>query len=221
MNSITVDNSCWKLKFGESLLVVGSTNVGKSVFVERLLATPQLWEGKADNIMYCYAIENETAKRLSEKNSNIILHKGVPENLGNPRQLFPQGGNSILIFDDLQTQLESSRDYTQLLSVGNHHCGIFTICIGHSLFAESKERRLQCPHYSQICLMQNRRCFHQIANLARQLGQNPALVQAAYKDACSQRFGYLILDVRNETPPELSVITNVFCEKNSPCYVYI
>ena len=212
-------SSCYQVGFGENILVVGSTNVGKSHFLETLLSNPHMWTGPIHKIVYCYGIENATVEHFAKNRPDIILHKGVPD-LSEPRQMFDPTQNNVLCFDDLQAELESNKQFTSFLSRASHHCNCTTIVIGHNLFSNLSERKMQTPHYNQLCLFSNRRCSHQIATISRQLSLDPKLVLEAYKKFCSEKHGFLIIDLREETPPEFSLISNVFCDKNQPSYVY-
>lgn len=69
---------------------------------------------------------------------------------------------------------------------------------------------MQSHHWNQYVLFKNQRAAHQITTLAKQVGKDVQLMKFAYQDAVmSQPFGYLIVDLRLDTIPQMSLLTNV------------
>ena len=206
----------------QNVLIVGSSGTGKSTFVERLLTTPDAWETPIDNFMYCYGIYSETVKKIAHDLPHITLVEGLPRNLASPFEIFSPRKCNVLVCDDLSTESQASKEFTNFMMRGSHHCNCCLISIEHFLFSQAKERRLQSPHWHQCVLFKNQRSMHQITTLARQASiADLKTVQYAYNDAISKPFGYLILDFRNETPTQFRLITNVFHENQEPCYIYL
>ena len=212
----------WKMSLPENFLICGSSGSGKSTFLEKLISTPSIWsKGPLQNVLYCYGIYTPTVEKFAKNRPEISLIQGIPRNLSQPQEMFSPSQNNILIFDDLSSQTQNSHDFTNMLIRGSRHCNCTLISLEHFLLSDSKERRLQSPHWHQICLFKNQRCAHQIASLAKQSAiADPKLVQKAYFEATTPAHGYLILDFRNETPPEMRLISNVFSENSSPPVVW-
>lgn len=213
----------WKMSIPENFLICGSSGSGKSTFLEKLLATPKIWSaGRPDKVLYCYGIYTANVENFAKNRPDISLIQGVPRNLSQPMEMFSPSQNNILIFDDLSSETQNNRDFTNMLIRGSRHCNCTLISLEHFLLSDSKERRLQSPHWHEVCLFKNQRCSHQIAALARQSDiADPKLVQKAYSEATAPAHGYLILDFRNKTPPELRLISNVFSENNCPPVVWV
>ena len=220
--SIVAEGYPWHMTFPENFLICGSSGSGKSTFLENLLATPSIWTGPIDKVIYCYGIQTSTVENFAKHRPDISLIQGLPRNLSQPREMFSPQQNNVLVFDDLSSETQNCRDFTNMLIRGSRHCNCTMISLEHFLLADSRERRLQSPHWHQMCLFKNQRCAHQIAAVARQSAiAHPKLIQKAYAEATAVPHGYLILDFRNETPAEMRLITNVFSEKGIPPSVWL
>lgn len=88
-------------------------------------------------------------------------------------------------------------------------------------FSECKERRRQFYNWHVIVLFRNKTGMHQIKTVAGRANIDPKTIQWAFKDATKNPYGYLILDLRPDTPEELQILSNVLHEDDSPTYVYM
>ena len=85
------------------------------------------------------------------------------------------------------------------------------------MFQQGKGQRTISLNSQYTCLFKNPRDSQQISFLARQLfPSNPKFIQQAYIDATSRPFGYLFLDLKQETPDEYRYRTNIFGEGDPP-----
>ena len=120
----------WKMTCPQNVLVVGSSGTGKSTFVEKLISTPDAWETPIDNIFYCYGILSDTVEKLAREMPHITLIEGLPRNLASPREIFSPNKANLLICDDLSTESQASKDFTNFMIRGSHHCNCCLISIG-------------------------------------------------------------------------------------------
>lgn len=131
------------------ILRIGS---GKTTFVETLLSNPKLWSKSLDKIIYCYGIETDNIKKLTISHPEIVLFDGLPRNLDRPLDIFSPQQNNVIFFDDLSSETQNSKLFTDLMTKGSHHCNCALISLEHFLFSEAKERRKQTHHWHQIIL---------------------------------------------------------------------
>ena len=217
-----MEEQVWKMSCPQNVLITGSSGVGKSSFVVKLLETPSVWDNPPDKILYSYGICSETVNHIARHMPEVTLIEGIPRNLCTPLEIFSPHQNNVLICDDLSNETQNSKDFTSFLMRGSHHSNCCLISIEHFLFAQSAQRRLQSPQFNQIIMYKSNRSYHQIGTLARQIAlKNPKLLQWAYSDAISKPYSYLVVDLRNETPDELRLLTNVFGENDLPTFIYL
>ena len=205
----------------QNVLICGSSGSGKSRFLEKLIDTPAIWEKPMQKIIYCYGIHNSTVDYFAQHHPEVILNEGLPRNLSNPHEIFSPQQTNLLLVDDLSTETQSSRDFTNFMIRSSHHCNCCLISVEHFLYGDSKERRLQSPHWHQCILFKNQRSMHQIGILAKQSSiADTKTIKYAYSDATQKPYGYLIMDFRNETPEQLRLMSNVFSENGEPPFSY-
>lgn len=105
----------------------------------------------------------------------------------------------------------NSKELTNLVMHGCHHKNMSLIHIQQNLFSKGKENRNAGLNSHYICLFSNPRDRAQVSHLACQMYPGCAkFLQEAYTDACSQPYGYLFLDLKQETPEQFRVRTNIF-----------
>lgn len=107
-----------------------------------------------------------------------------------------------------------------LIFSGSHHNNISVIYLVQNLFHKSKEQRTISLNAHYIILFKNPRDMNQITHLAKQMypGKNKFL-QESFRDATSKPFGYLVIDLKQTTPEELRVRTDVFREDTTLVYL--
>lgn len=213
----------WHLTCPSNNLVVGPSGCGKTTFVEKLLKTPRAFDKPIQRVYYCYGIESDNIQRLARIRPDIQFVRGLPEHIDTPERMFDRNTNDLIIFDDLSAETQNSPEFTHLLTRATHHLNVCLISLEHFLFAQGKERKNQSAHYHQVVLFKNNRNTYQAAKMASMGGIDLNLFKFAYDDAVQSSqnpYGYLIVDFRNDTPKEMTLITNVFRENGPYVTVY-
>ena len=108
----------------------------------------------------------------------------------------------LIVIDDLMNELADDMKMGNLFTKGSHHMNINVIFLTQNLFHQGKQMRnmnLSC-HY--LIIMKNPRDRSQIDVLGRQMKRTKQLSEA-FTDATSCPFGYLLVDLRQDTPESL------------------
>lgn len=103
-----------------------------------------------------------------------------------------------------------------------HHIPCTVIFLTQNLFQKGNENRTRALNTQYMILFKNPRDATQIAILNRQMypGRNNFLVNA-YRDATEkQPYGYLFIDLCQDTPPELRVRSKIL-PFEEPHYVFL
>ena len=119
--------------------------------------------------------------------------------------------NSIIVIDDLMNEAKDNIAVTNLFTRVTHHKNVFVIFITQNFFTQCKEgisRRRNCQY---IVLFKNPADSTEIRTISNKMYPgNPKFLIRAYKDATSRHaYGYLLLDLRQETPEALRVRTSI------------
>ena len=194
-------DSRWKHPFGA--LVCGPSAAGKTVFVRKFLANAALCcDTPFDRVILYYSEWQPTYKELGR--GNVEFCEGVPQFsdfADDPRA-------KLVIIDDLMCEA-SGKNIVNLFTKGSHHRNLSVIFITQNLF--HRGLREVSLNSSYIVVFKNPRDKAQMQFLARQIcPENPRYVQEAYADATSRPHGYLLIDLKQLTPENYRLRTNIF-----------
>lgn len=182
-----------------SMLVVGPSGSGKSVFVNRLLQNSGLLFDKSyDKVIWCYGIWQKFYQELPYQ-----MNDGLPSD-----ELL-NTGNFTLVVDDLMD--EAQETVSAIFTKVSHHNNINCIFLTQNLFPKGRHSRNISLNAHYIVLMKNTRDKAQISHLARQVyPQNSKFLVDAYHDATLMPYSYLFLDFKPETDEKNRVRTGLF-----------
>ena len=176
-----------------------------------------MFESPPDKIVWFYGEYQPMFEDMKATIPNIDFVEGMPtrfDDLIDPTQ------RNLFVIDDLMSEMSNSKELTNLVIRKCHHQCYDVILIQQNLFNKGKETRnisLNC-HY--LCLFSNPRDRAQVNHLARQMYPgNAKFLQEAYADACSKPFGYLLIDLKQETEEPYRLRTNIFPGELQ--YVYV
>ena len=116
------------------------------------------------------------------------------------------GTKYLLIFDDSCEQICNSKAFVDIATAGRNR-GLSTIYIKHNLFHQSKLGRDVELQNAHIVLFKSPRDVMQVTTLSTQLGLGSELVDW-YRDATSNPFGHLLIDLSPRTDDRLRYCTN-------------
>ncbi len=195
-----------------SVCVSGQTGSGKTRWVyEFLRSVNDMYSGDPpENILYCYGIYQPLFDEMERTLHNFQSRKGLPSE--QEIDEFCEGRSHVLlVIDDLMHAVVQSPDMELLFTRGCHHKGISVIFLTQNLFPRGKHARTIALNTWYLVLMKNMRDVSQVSVLGRQLfpGKSKGLM-AAYEDALSQSYGYLILDAAPHSEDRYRVRTRVF-----------
>ena len=198
----------WKHPF--TCVVAGPTGSGKTVWVSGFLAQiGALMTPVPEEIVWCYG----------EWQPGYNKMKGVTFVEGLPKIEEWQGQRRrLVIIDDLMSETDDR--VTKLFTKGSHHRDLSVMYIVQNLFGKNKEHRTITLNSHYMVVFKNPRDASQITHLAKQMYPGKLkYVQEAFKDATSKPHGYLLFDLRQETPDHLRLRTNIIPPEHQVVYV--
>lgn len=195
-----------------NISVSGTTSSGKTWWVRRLLKEKdRLFEHPPEHIIYCYGVWQDTFTDMH----GIDFHMGLP---ANPDEVGDGKRHTLLIVDDLMDAVVRDEKMQQMFVRGSHHRNITIIFLNQNMFCPGKHARtinLNC-HY--LVLFRNARDVQQVGVLSKQLGMGTKLIEA-YKDATSEPYGYLVVDLSPHNHTQRKLKSHVFTEEDMVVYL--
>ncbi len=195
-------------------IVSGPTKAGKTVWVKNLILHKEnLIFPNPEEIYYCYTEWQPMYQDLVNCGVNLI--EGLPDisklksDVSTPK---------LLVFDDLMQEMKSDKKLVQIFTRGSHHWNISVIHIVQNLFFDGLRTSRVNAQY--LVLMKNPSDQLQASTLAKQLfPNNTKYFMESYKDACTECYGYLFIDLTQGTSEDMRLRTQIFPGQTQLIYV--
>ena len=182
-------------------IIAGPTCSGKTYLVRSIITEKAVYPTPT-KVVWLYAEDQPLYKGL-----DVDFIKGIPDDLDGR---FDGKTPTLVIIDDLMTQLHSDERLTRLFTVGSHHRNLSVIFIVQNLFHQGREMRNLSLNSHYIILFKNPRDRFQVSVLARQMYPgNSKFVEEAYNDATRGAYGYLFLDLKPNTHEDFRIRTGI------------
>jgi hypothetical protein len=134
----------------------------------------------------------------------------MPANL-NDDSFIDTGYPSLIVIDDLMRDATNSKDVCELFVEGSHHRNISVACILQNGFSKGKENRTIRINTQHIVLFKNPRDQIGPAIFARQMyPSHPKKFMIKYTEATKRPYGYLFIDLKQNTPEYDRLKTYIF-----------
>ena len=132
---------------------------------------------------------------------NLQLQEGLPT-------YFDAGKRNVVVLDDLMAETDGR--VTDLFTKKSHHSNTSVIYLVQNLFSRNKESRTISLNTQYMVVFKNPRDASQITNLAKQMYPDRVkFIQEAFADATSTPYGYLLVDLKQDTPEDLRLRTSI------------
>ena len=148
---------------------------------------------------------------------NITFVEGLPSDFES--RINPAVRNLVVI-DDLMDELSNDRRLTNIFTKGCHHMNLSCVFILQNIFHQGKELRNISLNSHYLLLFKSPRDSSQITHLAKQMYPgNVKFMQEAFNDATAKPYGYLLCDLKPDTPEDFRLRTNIFPGETQYAYV--
>ena len=191
----------WKHPF--TCVIAGPTGYGKSTFVTRLLRLAStMMDPPPEKMTRCYG---EWQSAYASMNiPNLQFDEGLPN-----ASLFDPNTRNLFVIDDLMAETDGR--VTTLFTKKSHHSNTSVLYLVQNLFPKNKESRTISLNAQYMVVFKNPRDTSQITHLTRQMYPGRVkFVQEAFKDATTVPYGYLLIDLKQDTPEDLRLCTTIF-----------
>ena len=206
-----------KLNAPFTCMFVGPTGSGKTSFLFKLLgALSQVCSHPPDRIIYCYGAWQKSFAACSL--SNIEFHEGMKSLEDIP----DDGKHTVMILDDLMSELSKSKEMVDLFTKHSHHRMISCFFLVQKMFGGTPEMRTISGNTHLMFLFKNPRDASAITHLAKQVyPSNVKFLQEAYADATKKPYSHLMINMHQEAEDKSRVIGNYLStDPLSPMTIY-
>jgi hypothetical protein len=200
------------------MIVAGPTMCGKTTFVKDLLHYTTYIQPPPKQVLWCYGSFNEKQfKEICEYSSYPIrFQEGIP-NINDDTLV---GSDTFIIIDDLMTSAGKSSEISQLFTQGMHHRNISVALLIQNIFHQAKKMRDISLNTKYFVLFKSPRDGNQITTLSRQIfPHSPYYLSDAFRQATERTYGYLVVDLTQETDDNYRLVTNIF--PHEFCFYFI
>ena len=199
-----------------TMLCAGSTSSGKTHFVKTFIENvDDIVSVPPQKILYCYGTYQKIFD-LMERQLHVSFMQGIPS-LAVLEDL-SQHGPTLLILDDLMTEVYNSKDMLNLFTQYSHHNNISVIFTSQNVYYGGKFGRTITLNCHYLVLFKNYN-LAQVRFLGQQLfpGQSAKFLKI-YQDAISVRFGYLFINIHPAANTDYMLRSQIF--PGNIMYVY-
>ena len=198
----------WKHPF--TCVIAGPTGCGKTMWVKEFLKyKTSMMTPLPHEVVWCYG-EWQTAY---EEMKDVTLMEGIPST-----EQWSDGKPRLIVLDDLMSEADGR--VTKLFTKGSHHRNLSVMFIVQNLFGSNKEQRTISLNSHYLVIFKNPRDASQITHLAKQMYPGKTkYVQEAFINATENPHGYLLFDLRQDTPDHLRLRTKFFPPTQQEVYV--
>ena len=192
-------------------IVAGPTACGKSTWVKNLITYQKDMINPApEHVIWFYGEWQPLYDTLS---GMVEFREGLADlNTLNTKK------RTLVIIDDLMT--ETDKSVSNLFTKGSHHRNLSVLHLVQNVFDKNKHTRTISLNAHYLVIFKNPWDVSQVTHLAKQMYPGHVrYLQEVFADATSEAYGYLFIDLKQETPEHLCLRTKIM--PNETQYVYM
>ncbi|CAL2047004.1 unnamed protein product [Caenorhabditis brenneri] len=205
-----------KLAWQSTILVVGPSGQGKSTLARKIVEDRNTIFDANSKVCFWYYDTFESVPNSLKNRPDILLREGLPD-LEELKKYKDQ--QAMIVIDDLMTKIDQNSGMERLVSVLAHHYDMTIMFLLHTIFYSKVIRNLRLQA-SYIILFKNNADKSSVSCLGAQLmpGECKKFL-AIYKDATSQPYTYLLIDLHKNCPEEIRYRDNLLPNKITHVFV--
>lgn len=196
------------------MLVIGPSGSGKTCFIQRLIdKSRDIYDRQPGDVYYFYKVWQDKY----EKFPHVKYREGTPTMKWMDTELRGKK-NTTVVMDDLGRAM--SPDVAEMFSVGSHHYDCNLIFVAHNLFDRNVSFRQISLNTTYMVIFKNPRDSSTITNFAKQFDpQNSRRLVNIYREATTEPFSYLFIDLEQRTDEDMRLRSGIFYE-NGPMRIF-
>ena len=205
-----------------TMTIAGPTKCGKTTLVNKIIRNSFWLYSEKPNCFFYFYNSVKPSREHKDIHSNVVQFiNGLPDLEWLKDTVKQYGKNITIIVDDQDMNLTG--DMATLFTVGSHHLCTNMIFITHNLFNRSKENiyRDMSLNTDYFVLCKQVRDKTQVRRFFSQYSPDKSKVGLQiYNDATALPYSYLWMDLHQETPDNMRMLSNMFWENQTPPLSY-
>lgn len=187
-----------------SCLVAAPSGSGKTMLVRNILADHKTLMGYDRlSVLWCYGQETSDLNRPISGTVTLKTKQGIPSKE-------EMRGHNVVVIDDLMIEAASDKRIVNIFTKECHHMNINCFFLTQNLFERTPVSRTVSLNANYFIILKNNRDKQQIRVFSRQVASSdPNQFLEAYEDATRNPFGYILLDLKPDTPDHLRLRTRI------------
>ena len=192
-------------------IVAGPTACGKSTWVKNLITYQKdVIDPVPEQVIWFYGEWQPLYVTLSEM---VEFREGLTY-----LTTLNAKKRTLVVIDDLMT--ETDKSVSNLFTKGSHHRNLSVLHLVQNVFDKNKHTRTISLNAHYLVIFKKPQDASQITHLAKQMYPGHVrFLQEVFGDATSEAYGYLFIDLKQETPEHLRLHTKIM--PNETQYVYM
>ena len=201
-------NTNFTFKHPFTMVIAAPTGFGKTVFVTKVLEyANQTIDPLPQRIIWCYSQWQPLYQAMLSMIPGIEFIRGVPPNMENDSFLDVNSRN-LIVLDDLMSDIGKDQRITDLFTKGSHHRNLSVIVLMQNFYEPKTVTIRRNAHYLVLFNMPGDQ--QQVKTMSqRMFPHKPNYMMEEYKRATSKPYGYLLVDLKPETPEHARLKTNI------------
>jgi hypothetical protein len=187
-------------------IIAAPTMGGKTEMIKQILKHKNMMiVPNPTNIIYCYKVWQTNYDVMKLNDNSILFNEGVYD-----FTRLKSKENNLVILDDLMTEVINDPEILNLFTVGMHHTNTSVFFLTQNIFSKGKFSRDLSLNTNYIINFKNPRDQLQFQVLARQIyGNKSKFLLESFRDATKNPYGYIFLDLKQETDYKNRVQTGI------------
>jgi hypothetical protein len=192
------------------MVLSGPTGSGKTYFVKNVLEK-NLIHPKPDRIVWLYKrwqpLYDEMKRTVKPK---IEFIQGIPDDLDSD-DFFDPSKHNVIVLDDLMSVAAKDPHIAELFTEGSHHRNLSVLSLQQNVFPNGPHGVTMRRNGHYYVLFKSPADKRQIMTLASQMYPHKSdNFMRAYDQATLKPHGYLLIDLKQSTPEDQRLKTDIF-----------
>ena len=186
-----------------NMAIFGPSKSGKTTLLEKIIQERDaIFSSSGEDITFNSVIYYHGSswqpifQSLSDEDPSIQFRRGYPKNKMED-EISPEDRPALVIFDDLEREIEKHPEAADIVTRDSHHLGLFVVMVFQNLYPSGKHVVAMYRNMDTLIYFRYSNNDHAIMNRFRNFysgGKKAADLLEIYKKWTEERGGYIVID---------------------------